>query len=114
MRSSEWLLLAYFGYVAAIAPFFFSPWKAWLFFAVALAALWALSTTTRWWRDVAPAVFTLAAYREMNWFTPAVRDHHLEQSWIVWDRYLLNDIHMRGPIEIETDLVFSRRNAEVL
>jgi hypothetical protein len=29
----------------------------------------------------------------------AVRDHHLERAWIVWDRWLLDSGHLRAAIE---------------
>ena len=35
-------------------------------------------------RDWLPLVYVLVAYRQMDWFTPAVRDHHFENSWIGW------------------------------
>ena len=39
------------------------------------------------------------AYREMNWFTPTIRDYHLERAWIHWDRILLEHWHLRAIIE---------------
>ena len=82
MRSSEWLLVGYFTYVAIVA-----------------AVIWALSHTQRWLRDLALLACVLAAYREMDWFTPAIRDHHLERAWIVWDRRLLDEFHLHAAIE---------------
>ena len=41
----------------------------------------------------------LLAYKEMGWLAPAAHDHHLEQSWIVWDRSLLRDWRLRQIIE---------------
>ena len=99
-RSSEWVIVMYFTYVAIIAGWFFPPWKAWAL-AIAITALIAiLSRRESIIRDLAPALFTLAAYREMNWFTPAKYDHHFELVWIVWDRRLLGDgWHLRALIE---------------
>lgn len=100
-------MILYFTYVAVTAAWFFSPvteiWKPWAL-AAAIAAIIHLlsrnhSPNTSIVRDFAPAAFTLSAYREMNWFTPATRDHHLERVWIVWDRWLLNDHHLRAAIE---------------
>ena len=72
LRSSEWLLIAYFTYVAIIAPWFFSPWKAWLLAAIVAAAIRVLARTQSFFlqgaRDLLPAALTLVAYREMNWF----------------------------------------------
>lgn len=74
----------------------------WLAAAVAgivAAILFGLTRRYSILRDWAPIGFTLAAYREMNWFTPSIRDHHLERAWIVWDRWLLDDAHLRAAIE---------------
>ena len=53
-------------------------------------------TLESWFRDLAPLLLMLIAFREMDWFTPAIRDHRLEQSWIVWDRMLLNQPRTAG------------------
>jgi len=99
LRSSEWLLLAYFAYVALVSPFFISPWKP-LIVAMAVAALLiTLARKESWIRDLVPLPLTLAAFEEMDWFTPAVRDHHLEQAWIVWDRMLFDHYGLRAIIE---------------
>jgi membrane-associated phospholipid phosphatase len=98
MRSSEWLLVAYFSYVAVAAAWFFNPWKAWVLAALVAAFVWGASRIKSYWRDIAPLPLMLVAYREMNWFTPAAHDHHLEQAWIVWDRKLL-DGGLRAAIE---------------
>ncbi len=106
MRSSEWFVIGYFGYVWLLAAGFFgnSP-TTWKSLALA-AALWIMiAILTRfpkhgesYTRDFAPIFYTLAAYREMNWFTPAVHAHRLERVWIVWDRKLL-DGGLRDAIE---------------
>lgn len=49
--------------------------------------------------DWLPLVYTFMAYREMDLFTPALRDYHLELSWIVWDRILLDGWGLRAGIE---------------
>lgn len=103
LRPYEWLIVAYFTYVAAIAPIFIPHDETrWLAAAVAILVAAILFGLTRYFsivRDWAPIAFTLAAYREMNWFTPAVRDHHLERAWVLWDRWLLNTAHLRAAIE---------------
>jgi hypothetical protein len=99
LRSSEWLLLAYFVYVALISPFFIVPWKPWILAAIVAVFLFKLAHQESWFRDLAPLLFALAAFREMDWFTPPVHHHHLEQTWIVWDRWLLNDFAVRSAIE---------------
>jgi membrane-associated phospholipid phosphatase len=103
LRSSEQFLIVYFTYVAFTAAWFFSPvteiWKPWALAAATAGILYWLSGRESVLRDFAPAGFTLAAYREMNWFTPSTHDHHLEKVWVVWDRWLLNDYHLRAAIE---------------
>jgi membrane-associated phospholipid phosphatase len=103
------LIVAYFTYVAAVAPFFISSGETrWLPAAIAgvvAAILLGLSRRNSILRDWVPIGFTLAAYREMNWFTPSVRDHHLERAWIVWDRWLLDTAHLRAAIESAGPLI---------
>lgn len=99
LRSSEWLLVAYFTYVALISPFFISPWKPWIVAAAVTALLIRLARSESWFRDLSPLLLMLIAFREMDWFTPQVRDGRLEQSWIVWDRWLLDQQGLRGTIE---------------
>ena len=112
LRSSEWLLIGFFGYVAIISLAFFQhhPRSNALPLALALmipALLMALAVgeakVHREFfsvvRDWVPLVMTLVAYREMDWFSPLVRDHHLEIKWIVWDRWLLHDFGLQRGIE---------------
>jgi len=105
LRPPEWLLIAYFSYVALVASWSLRSapgWisvKTWTFAVVVTAFVWICSRIGGLLRDFAPLGFTLAAYREMDWFTPAVRDHHLERAWIVWDRWLLGQGHLRAVIE---------------
>ena len=99
LRSSEWLLLAYFTYVGLVAPFFIAPWKPWILAAAVAVLVLMLARRESWIRDLAPLLLTLAAFEEMDWFTPAIRDHHLEQAWIVWDRLLFDHYALRASIE---------------
>jgi membrane-associated phospholipid phosphatase len=99
LRSSEWFLLAYFVYVALISPFFISPWRPFLVAAVVAALVLRLARSKTWLRDLVPLPLTLAAFEEMNCFTPAVRDHHLEQTWIVWDRVLFHRYALGAVVE---------------
>ncbi len=99
MRSSEWFLVAYFSYAAIVGTIFgigIRPWLLLIGVAIALALLSRRKTILR---DLAPLAFTLAAYREMDWFTPASHPHRLEHAWIVWDRWLLDDLHFRAFVE---------------
>lgn len=103
LRPYEWLIIAFFTYVAAIAPFFISHGEErWLPAAVAaivIAIIFGLKRYYKPLRDWVPLIFTFTAFREMNWFTPTIRDHHLENSWIVWDRWLLDTHHLRAAAE---------------
>ena len=99
-RSSERLAIAYFVYVASIAPLYIArPWRAWLLAAVVALGFWLLASWTPIARDFAPLGATLAAYREMNWFSAASHDHHLERVWVKWDRVLLDGYRLRSAIE---------------
>jgi membrane-associated phospholipid phosphatase len=103
LRAYEWLIIAYFTYVAAIAPIFISQrdkrWLPAVVAVVAVAVLLSLSRRDSHVRDWIPLVLTFTAFREMNLFTPTVRDYHLENSWIGWDRWLLDTGHLRAAIE---------------
>lgn len=99
MRFSEWFVLIYFAYVAVVGTLVGIGARPWLLLVAIAAVVSALARKKSIWRDLGPLAYTLAAYREMNWFTPAVHDHHLEHAWIVWDRWLLDDVHLRAIIE---------------
>lgn len=99
-RSSERLAIAYFLYVAAIAPFYIArPWRALLLAAGVAMGFWLMALWTPIARDLAPLGATLAAYREMDWFSSTMHDHHLERAWVGWDRALLDGYHLRAAIE---------------
>ncbi len=104
LRPYEWLIVVFFVYVGAIAPFLIphgaARWQPALVAGIVAGILLAFTRTQSVFRDWVPIGFTLAAYREMNCFTPAVRDHHLERGWIVWDRWLLDTHHCRAAVEI--------------
>jgi hypothetical protein len=115
LRLSERFALAYFAYVAIVATIrIHRPWRAWLLLAAVAATSLLLSRIANdqeftlglrklngkdHLRDWIPLAFALAAFREMDWFTPAVRDRHLENQWILWDRWLLQDLHLRAALE---------------
>ena len=97
LRSSEIVIVAYFVYVAAIAPFFFhDAWRAWLLAALAAAVAMFVERIGGHLRDWAPLCATLVAFKEMNWFARET-DHHLEKTWVLWDRTLI--VHARPFIE---------------
>ena len=101
-RTSERLAVAYFLYVALIAPFYMArPWRTWIVAAGIAAGFWFVA---QWKeaplaRDLAPLAAVLMAYREMDWFSSALHDHHLEKFWVVWDRTLLDHYDLRPIIE---------------
>jgi membrane-associated phospholipid phosphatase len=121
LRPAEWLSVAYFVYVALLAPFFPAAggrtWQAWLVAAI-VAGTWMFlsrgqSPRTRIARDWLPLLVTLVAYRQMDWFTPAVADHRLDLAFVGWDRWLL-DNGLRAGIESAGKLLPSILEASYL
>jgi membrane-associated phospholipid phosphatase len=99
IRSSEWMILVYFCYTAFLVALFLRSGKGLLLAAAVGFAIWLISMRRNVLRDWAPLAWSYVAYRQMDWFTPLARDHHLEQTWIVWDRWLLDQHHLRAVIE---------------
>lgn len=111
LRPAEWLTIAYFVYVASITPFFAGArprtGQAWLLAAL-VTATWVLLSRSDGRRigiarDWLPLLFTLIAYRQMDWFTPATPDHRLDFAFVGWDRWLLDHglstaIESAGPL----------------
>ncbi len=118
LRPSEWVLIAYFGYVALIAPFFpdrphlkFQPLLA---FVAAFLLLWRLAgyegqprlrAAISHIRDWLPILLTLAAFREMELFLPTTYDRSHENVWIKEDHVFLATWHVRAAIEILGKLI---------
>jgi membrane-associated phospholipid phosphatase len=110
-RRSEWILLGYYAYVAAIAPFFANRSSATLqpeivlVLAAGLFILLVRGEQTRRAlafsraRDWVPIILTLIAFREMELFVPASFSGHLESGWIRTDVLLLGVWHGREIIE---------------
>jgi membrane-associated phospholipid phosphatase len=105
LRSAEWLLTAYFAYVALISPAFplstrFSPWVvAILVPALLLVLARAQHPALRILRDWIPIALLLVAYREMDWFSALPRNFGLELRWVQWDRALLHPWRLQSAIE---------------
>jgi membrane-associated phospholipid phosphatase len=111
LRSSEWLLIGYFGYVALIVPLFpLDPQVKWLALAVlvlvagllaaiAFAESYGSQQLFSIARDWIPLALTLVAYREMDWFSPLARDYNLELHWLEWDRRLLYGAGLQRAVE---------------
>ncbi len=99
-RSSERLAILYFVYVAIIAPFYIDrPWRTSLVAAGVALGFWLTHFGKPILRDLIPLAAVLTAYREMNWFSVTPHDHHLEQTWVQWDRVFLDQWHVRAVIE---------------
>ncbi len=111
LRSSEWLLIGYFSYVALISTRFPLPPEVArlplllpvLVLALVAVLAWGETHASQKFfniaRDWVPLVLTLVAYREMDWFTPLAWDHHLELKWIEWDRTILYQRGLQRAIE---------------
>jgi membrane-associated phospholipid phosphatase len=117
LRSSEWVLLAFFVYIAAVTPFFqdrphlgYQPAIVLiavfaLFSALALRSLGPDRKAVEIVRDWLPIPLTLAAFREMELFVPLTYTHVYEQSWIRWDIWLLDSCHLHRAIQAAGALI---------
>ena len=110
-RAPEWILLAFFSYIALLSLIFRNrpnlhgqPWI--VLFAV--AALFSLlrrmergrsRRAVEIVRDWLPVVLTFLAFREMEFFLPRDYNAAYEFAWIRWDRVLLHDWGLRAAIE---------------
>jgi membrane-associated phospholipid phosphatase len=101
---AEWILLAYFLYVAVLVILFpLQPdtiVRAWLVLAGA-ATIFVILTQPAFGyaRDWIPLVLVLLAYREMDWFSVGYKARHLEQQWLAWDHRFLFDCGFREWVE---------------
>lgn len=109
MRISEWVIGAFFTWTAILAAFLpISPaMQARSLFAsagVLLIYLILLQWRRRIWadylRDWVPQALMILAYWQMGWFAPSAHSYRFEHEWIVWDRLLLDDFHLRTAIEV--------------
>jgi hypothetical protein len=103
-RWSELVLITYFLYAAVIALLWPIP-RAVSTLTLGLnltivGTLFSLAYATRlrpaWWalpvlRDWLALALVVLCYREMGWFAPEQHTFELENSWVVWDRLLLDD-----------------------
>lgn len=111
LRSAEWLLVIYFGYVAAIAPRFplAQPlvWRPFLvemlvctlFLALAYGELHEHAKLFSIMRDWVSVSLILLAYREMDWFSALARSFNLELKWEEWDRAILYQGGLQRAVE---------------
>jgi len=111
LRRTEWVLVAYFSYVAILARLL--PVKppvptvtlaltlmiiggyGLLAYAVSLRRGRLLGVIRDWF----PTPLLILGYREMGWFAPAEHTFELERTWVVWDRFFLNSMGVKSLIE---------------
>jgi membrane-associated phospholipid phosphatase len=111
LRSAEWLLIVYFGYVALISPAFplgaQITWRPFvvellvcaLFFALAFGEAHEQARLFSMMRDWFSMGLLLMAYREMDWFSVLARNFNLELRWEEWDRAILYQGGLQRAIE---------------
>src|SRR5580658_5319586 len=109
LRSAEWLLVVYFGYVAAISPRFplENNWRPFLVEVLVCALFLALAygesrehaEVFSMLRDWVSMALVLVAYREMDWFSALPRNFQLELGWVQWDRMILYQGGLQRAIE---------------
>ncbi len=110
-RAPEWILLAFFSYIALLSLLFRDrpnlhgqPWIV-LFAVTALFSLLSRmergrsQRTVEIVRDWLPVLLTFLAFREMEFFLPREYNSAYEFAWIRWDRILLHDWGFRAAIE---------------
>jgi membrane-associated phospholipid phosphatase len=111
LRVHEWMLVAFFAYVAAINPLFQTRpalhGQPYVVFAAACLVLLIVSRLQRTRlsfgmdiaRDWLPIFFIFLAFREMDYFAPREYDFLTEMSWIRWDLVLLEGLKLSRRIE---------------
>lgn len=106
IRTSEWVLLAYFGNTALMSMFRGVPLHLQMAAAMMPVGVWWLASletrNSRPWtsvtRDWLPLGLLLLAYLQVNWFAgqPLV---HRQQTWIELDRTILDGWGLHALIE---------------
>jgi membrane-associated phospholipid phosphatase len=68
---------------------------------VVYAFVWRMRSHTwlTYVRDWIPQAAAILAYKQMGWFAAASHTPALEHEWIVWDRLLLDTLHLRAALE---------------
>lgn len=111
LRSSEWAILLYFTYAAAVGLAL--PLRPPVGMVACVVNLNVVTGTillahmqrlrpTRFWsvlRDWYPLPLMLLGYRQMGWFALPKDNIELELSWVAWDRWLLNQARLKPAIE---------------
>jgi membrane-associated phospholipid phosphatase len=107
LRSSEWVLVVYFSYIAVLAACWQLPLSTVALAASVPAVLTVLAyaesrrgnKATGVLREWIVPALVLVAYREIDWFRPLYRSHALEHRWVFLDRLLLDQWHAHATIE---------------
>lgn len=108
MRTSEWIVLAFFSYTSILALVL--PMQDGMQTRTLVANLLVLLTylllfrlRRQEWahfvRDWVPQALVILGYKQMGWFAPTAHTYQFEHQWVIWDRILLNDWHLRAVIE---------------
>ncbi|HEY6991205.1 MAG TPA: phosphatase PAP2 family protein [Bryobacteraceae bacterium] len=117
LRHSEWLLIGFFSYTAALTPFFPDRPRLHaqplfiLLAAVIILVIAARAEMGRYGRvismvrDWLPIPLTLTAFREMELFLPLRYNTAYEHAWIRWDGLLLNQCGFKHAVEAFGDLI---------
>jgi membrane-associated phospholipid phosphatase len=111
LRKCEIVLVAYFFYLAALAPWFHDRPRAdirvlgiaGIVTSVIVALAWFDSRSRHAGfsiaRDWVSLGLVLAAYRSLDLFSPENYTFALERSWVVWDHLVLDHWGLRKAIE---------------
>lgn len=108
MRLCEWVLTFYFAWTSILALMLPAPQdvtvRVLAVNAAVAAGYWALLLRSRSRaadiaRDWAPQALAILAYKQMGWFATAGRDAGIEHEWILWDRFILDDLGGRAAVE---------------
>jgi membrane-associated phospholipid phosphatase len=117
LRHSEWVLLAFFAYIAALMPFFRDRprmnWQPVITLVAVTAFLCSIaavqnahfSQATDMIRDWLPMGLTLLAFRQMELFVPAHYNSAYEHAWIRWDRVVLERWGFKRALESLGNLI---------
>lgn len=107
VRRAEKIILTYFVFMALMLSVRQEPILrrafAWTVPLVLLTAIFAESRNSKPWsrvvRDWIALGLILVAYREVDWLGGKQPLFHLQDTWIAWDRVVLDQLRLRAAIE---------------
>lgn len=117
LRASEWVAVVYYLYITGLSLVLPVPRTVTVALVVVNSLLFAgfallayadqfrrapLLAITRDWYLVPQF---LIVYRELGWLALPERQRGLEQAWVVWDKWLLNDAGLKALIELAGPLL---------